>query len=71
MAPRIDSLVLATRDVMGESLASRRVVLEKQILPKLHDPVRYSVELNQPARSHCLGGGAGLARRKNRYLADR
>jgi DNA ligase D-like protein (predicted ligase) len=40
-----DILVLASRDVMGEPLASRRVLLEKRILPKLHDPVRYSVEL--------------------------
>jgi ATP dependent DNA ligase domain len=30
---------------MGEPLASRRALLEKRILPKLHDPVRYSLEL--------------------------
>jgi hypothetical protein len=36
--------VLASRDVMGEPLASRRALLEKRILPKLHDPVRYSLE---------------------------
>jgi bifunctional non-homologous end joining protein LigD len=40
-----DVLVLASRDVMGEPLASRRALLEKRILPKLHDPVRYSLEL--------------------------
>ena len=40
-----DLLVLAGRDVMGEPLALRRALLEKRILPKLRDPVRYSVEL--------------------------
>ena len=40
-----DILVLAGREVMGEPLASRRALLEKRILPKLHNPVRYSIEL--------------------------
>ncbi len=40
-----DVLVFASRDVMGEPLAMRRALLEKRILPKLHDPIRYSVEL--------------------------
>jgi DNA ligase D-like protein (predicted ligase) len=40
-----DVLVLAGHDVKGETLASRRALLEKRILPTLHDPVRYSVEL--------------------------
>ena len=41
-----DLLVLAGRDVMGEPLATRRALLEKRILPKLADPVRYSPELH-------------------------
>jgi len=40
-----DLLVLASRNVMGEPLAARRALLEKRILPKLRDPLRYSVEL--------------------------
>ena len=40
-----DVLVLAARDVMGEPLAALLALLEKRILPKLRDPIRYSVEL--------------------------
>jgi DNA ligase D-like protein (predicted ligase) len=40
-----DVLVLAGANVMGETLAVRRSLLEKRILPKLADPIRYSPEL--------------------------
>jgi ATP-dependent DNA ligase len=40
-----DMLVLAGRNVMCETLATRRALLEKRILPKLADPIRYSSEL--------------------------
>jgi DNA ligase D-like protein (predicted ligase) len=36
-----DVLVLAGRDVMRETLATRRTLLEQKILPKLGEPVRY------------------------------
>jgi bifunctional non-homologous end joining protein LigD len=41
-----DLLILSGRDVMAEPLSVRRSLLEKRILPKLADPIRYSVELN-------------------------
>ena len=41
-----DLLILSGRDVMSEPLAARRVLLEKHILPKLRDPIRYSSALN-------------------------
>jgi len=37
-----DILVLDGRDVMGEQLTTRRDLIEKHVLPKLADPVRYS-----------------------------
>ena len=37
-----DLLVLRGKDVMGESLLKRRELIEKSILPKLADPIRYS-----------------------------
>src|SRR5438094_983669 len=40
-----DVLILAGRDVMREPLDARRVLLEKQVLPKLDEPVRYSADL--------------------------
>jgi bifunctional non-homologous end joining protein LigD len=40
-----DLLLLNGEDVMGEPLAKRRELLEKRILPKLSEPVRYSPEL--------------------------
>jgi len=40
-----DVLVLAGRDVMREPLDARRVLLEKHVLPKLDEPIRYSPDL--------------------------
>ena len=40
-----DVLVLNGRDVMGEPLIARRKLIEKYILPKLGDRIRYSPEL--------------------------
>src|SRR5580693_5994670 len=37
-----DLLVLKGRDVMGLPLLERRALIEKHILPKLDDPIRYS-----------------------------
>jgi bifunctional non-homologous end joining protein LigD len=37
-----DVLILKGQDVMGESLTERRRLLEKQVLPKLSEPIRYS-----------------------------
>jgi bifunctional non-homologous end joining protein LigD len=37
-----DLLVLKGRDVMGEPLTKRRELIEKHVLPKLADPIRYS-----------------------------
>ena len=39
-----DLIVLNGKDVMAEPLAKRRELLEKRVLPKLSDPVRYSPE---------------------------
>ena len=41
-----DLMILSGNDVMGESLESRRALLEREVLPKLADPIRYSPELN-------------------------
>jgi DNA ligase D-like protein (predicted ligase) len=41
-----DVMVLAGRDVMREPLEKRRALLEKRILPKLPEPVRYSPPLD-------------------------
>src|SRR5580658_6887317 len=40
-----DLMILSGIDVMGESLESRRALLEREVLPKLADPIRYSPEL--------------------------
>lgn len=37
-----DLLVLKGKDVMGEPLMKRRELIEKHVLPKLADPIRYS-----------------------------
>ena len=41
-----DVLVLSGRDVMSETLHERRTLLEKQVLPKVKEPIRFSPELN-------------------------
>jgi len=41
-----DVLILEGRDVMGEPLVKRRALVEKKVLPKLAEPIRYSPELN-------------------------
>jgi DNA ligase D-like protein (predicted ligase) len=41
-----DVMVLAGRDVMKEPLDARRELLEKKILPKLGEPVRYAAPLD-------------------------
>jgi bifunctional non-homologous end joining protein LigD len=40
-----DLIVLNGNDVMAEPLEKRRELLEKRVLPKLSNPVRYSPEL--------------------------
>jgi bifunctional non-homologous end joining protein LigD len=45
-----DVLILAGRDVMAEPLSKRREVLEKRILPKLTEPIRYSPQLHASLR---------------------
>jgi bifunctional non-homologous end joining protein LigD len=40
-----DLLILAGRNVMPEPLSVRRTLLEERVLPKLHEPIRYSAEL--------------------------
>jgi len=37
-----DLLILKGRDVMGEPLTKRRALIEKHVLPKLAEPIRYS-----------------------------
>jgi len=41
-----DVMVLAGKDVMSEPLDKRRMMLEKKVLPKLKEPVRYSQNLD-------------------------
>jgi DNA ligase D-like protein (predicted ligase) len=41
-----DVMVLAGRDVMREPLEARREILEKKILPRLGEPVRYAAPLD-------------------------
>ena len=41
-----DLMVLAGQDVMREPLEKRRQLLEKKVLPKLREPVRYSAPLD-------------------------
>jgi DNA ligase D-like protein (predicted ligase) len=45
-----DVMVLAGRDVMGEPLEARRELLEKKVLPKLGEPVRYAAPLDANLR---------------------
>jgi len=45
-----DVMVLAGRNVMGETLEARRELLERRVLPKLGDPVRYIGELDANLR---------------------
>ena len=40
-----DLMILAGTDVTGETLESRRALLEREVLPKLAEPIRYSPEL--------------------------
>ena len=40
-----DLLVLAGRDVMAEPLTVRRELLQKKVLPKLREPIRYAAPL--------------------------
>ena len=40
-----DLLILSGRDLMGETLDARRALLEKYVLAKLDEPIRYSPEL--------------------------
>jgi ATP-dependent DNA ligase len=40
-----DLLILEGRDVMGQPLTRRRELIEKRVLPKLADPIRYSTVL--------------------------
>ena len=41
-----DVLILAGRDVMGEPLTKRRELMERQIFPRLSEPIRYSPPLD-------------------------
>lgn len=43
-----DVLILAGRDVMGETLAVRRELLKEKILPRLAEPIRESRSLDAP-----------------------
>jgi bifunctional non-homologous end joining protein LigD len=47
-----DVMVLAGRDVMREPLEMRRELLDKKILPKLGEPVRYAAPLGEFAGPH-------------------
>jgi DNA ligase D-like protein (predicted ligase) len=40
-----DVMALAGKDVMGEPLQSRRMLLERRVMPELAEPIRYSPEL--------------------------
>jgi DNA ligase D-like protein (predicted ligase) len=40
-----DLMILAGKDVMGQTLESRRALLESKVLPRLAEPIRYSPEL--------------------------
>jgi len=41
-----DVMVLSGRDIMSEPLEMRRALLEKKVLPRLGEPVRYAAPLN-------------------------
>jgi bifunctional non-homologous end joining protein LigD len=70
-----DALIVAGRDVMRETLDARRELLEKKVLPKLGEPIRYSQELRSdlPTLSEAVKaqGLEGLVakRRNSRYEA--
>jgi DNA ligase D-like protein (predicted ligase) len=63
-----DLLTLVGRDIKQASLAERRSLLEKRILPKLGDPIRYSqaleAELSELMRSVKAQGLEGLVAKK-------
>lgn len=46
-----DVLILSGTDMMGETLLARRAILEKNVLPKLDEPIRYSPESRPPSRT--------------------
>ena len=65
-----DVLTIGGRDVTGEPLSSRRELLDREILPKLHEPIRASAVLDAslPDLIHAVKaqGLEGLvAKRKN------
>jgi DNA ligase D-like protein (predicted ligase) len=68
-----DVLVLGGRDLMQETLTVRRALLEKRVLPRLAEPIRYSPELKESLadliRSVRAQGLEGLVakRRDSRY----
>jgi DNA ligase D-like protein (predicted ligase) len=68
-----DVMVLAGRDVMKEPLDARRALLERRIVPKLVDPVRYIAEFDADLRDLVASvkaqGFEGLVakRRQSRY----
>jgi DNA ligase D-like protein (predicted ligase) len=45
-----DVMILAGRDVTGETLEVRRALLERKVVPKLAEPVRYTGELKASLR---------------------
>ena len=68
-----DVLILNGRDVMGEALEQRRVLLERHILPRLAEPICYSPEVKaslpdliRSAKSEALEGLVAK-RRNSRY----
>jgi bifunctional non-homologous end joining protein LigD len=68
-----DVLILKGRSVMAAPLSERRALLEKQVLPKLGEPIRYSPELKaslpdliESAKSAGLEGLVAK-RRNSRY----
>jgi DNA ligase D-like protein (predicted ligase) len=67
-----DVLIVAGRDVMRESLIERRIALERQIVPRLKEPVRYmsplEASLEDLIRSVKVHGLEGLvAKRRDSY----
>ena len=58
-----DVMVLAGRDVMREPLEMRRELLEKKVLPKLTEPVRYASPLDaESAGPDPVGESTGIRR---------
>jgi DNA ligase D-like protein (predicted ligase) len=65
-----DVMVLAGHNVMAETLESRRSLLERNIVPKLAEPVRYSTELDATLKDlvhsvRTLGLEGVVAKRRN------